>query len=409
MNIGHYKTMIRILIIFGFLSCILPANALAQTPNRNELENITKQQKQAEMEAKKLAEQQKKTKRELAKLQAKLVRESSKARNLEKLANQTEQSLKNMNEQKQALISRIREDRAQISSLLAALIKIDKNPPPALAISPQNSLQAAKSANMMAWMSINLQKKTEKLKAELFALQEISDKIHKSQTEYEKRIARLDTQLKQIKSLIKTKSNLSAKLDKDRKQKIKQARELAKRAKNLEDLIEKFERNAKELQPDIKPYPQIPTPRLKPKRGSNPVSVFIPQTGLRFADTRGQLALPVLGRLKQNYGEKTKDGSISKGIIIATKNKAQITAPFGGRVEFAGPFNDDIVIILNVGDGYFIVLTGLGQSFVKAGAKIKTGEPLGQMPEYGKSQLFMEFRKNRTSVNPAPWIAHALR
>ena len=87
-----------------------------------------------------------------------------------------------------------------------------------------------------------------------------------------------------------------------------------------------------------------------------------------------------------------------------------MVAPFPARVEFSGEFDDDHVVILNVGSGYFIVLTGMGETFANAGDMVAGGEPLGLMPTFvkNKPELFMEFRKDRASINPTPWIGTAL-
>jgi septal ring factor EnvC (AmiA/AmiB activator) len=95
---------------------------------------------------------------------------------------------------------------------------------------------------------------------------------------------------------------------------------------------------------------------------------------------------------------------------LKTAKRAQVVAPFPGRVEFSGEFNDDNVVILNVGNGYFIVMTGLGETFASAGDSVAGGEPLGIMPSgnTAKPEFFMEFRKDRASIDPSPWIGTAL-
>jgi septal ring factor EnvC (AmiA/AmiB activator) len=34
-----------------------------------------------------------------------------------------------------------------------------------------------------------------------------------------------------------------------------------------------------------------------------------------------------------------------------------------------------------------------------------TGEPIGTMPETAGAKLYVEIRKDRQPINPAPWIA----
>ena len=93
------------------------------------------------------------------------------------------------------------------------------------------------------------------------------------------------------------------------------------------------------------------------------------------------------------------------------RSKAQVISPYAGRVEFSGAFkNYDNVVILNVGDGYFILLTGLGETYVETNENIKTGEPIGLLPfkAKGTADLYIEFRKNGKTINPKPWLGAAL-
>ena len=96
-----------------------------------------------------------------------------------------------------------------------------------------------------------------------------------------------------------------------------------------------------------------------------------------------------------------------RGITLQTSARAQVIAPYAGRIEFAGAFkNYDNVVILNVGGGYFILLTGIGETYVETGENILIGEPLGLMPFNTKdrAELYIEFRKNGGTINPKPWL-----
>ena len=97
-------------------------------------------------------------------------------------------------------------------------------------------------------------------------------------------------------------------------------------------------------------------------------------------------------------------------MTLTTRPSTQVIAPFGGRIEFAGAFkNYDNVVILNVGQNYFMLLTGLGEIYVSSGEMVTSGEPLGLMPTGQKNaELYIELRKNGAPVNPKPWLGKAL-
>ena len=408
--------MIRFLFSF-FVFAALAQPVSAQTADPDKLQILTNQQNQAEAQAKALSVEQKKILDEISNLQDDLVTQSGKARGFERAETKARRHLTNLTAQETALKAKILADRAALSDMLAALQRIDKNPPPALLVHPENATDAARAAHLLAYLSQNLHEKSRLLQTKLAELQDVRTKMDKSQGEIATHVKAVNVRLTRIKSTISNKSTLSSQLDKNRKIKIQEAAKLAKQAKDLQDLITRFEESAAAITPRLKPARGAldTTPRLKPKPGNRSVPAYIPPTFIqpgsgRFADARGQVPLPVFGKLSRSYGARLAGGGTAKGISLKTTRKAQIVAPFGGRVEFSGPFNDEHVVILNVGDGYFIVLTGLGETFTKAGIYIKAGEPLGLMPTTrSKSpELFMEFRKNRNSINPKPWIGAAL-
>ena len=171
----------------------------------------------------------------------------------------------------------------------------------------------------------------------------------------------------------------------------------------MRELIKRFESTASDVVPRLKPAPGSAVPRIKPKTGSRPPEPLNLPEGTRFADARGGLKPPVQGTLKSGYG------SGRKGLTVSTSLSAQVTAPFTGRIEFAGAFkNYDNVVILNVGDNYFMLLTGLGEIFVNSGEMVGVGEPIGMMPNSSKlTELYIELRKNGSPINPAPWLGNA--
>jgi len=407
------------MVRFAFILFIFWASnpVTAQTADPNKLETLTDQQKQAEELAKSLTVQQKRIVGEISNLQDDLVKASGQARGFERAETKARAGLADLTTQETILKAKILSDRAALGDILAALQRIDKSPPPALLVHPKNATDAARAAHLLAYLSQSLHEKSALLQDQLAELQDVRTQMNKKRSEIATHTKAVNVRLSSIKSIISDKSKLNDQLDKDRKTKINEANRLAKEAKNLRDLIARFEDNAEAILPRLKPQrgTRDPIPRLKPKPGarSTPAYVppaFTPSGSARFADARGQVPLPVFGKLSRNYGARLAGGGTAKGISLKSTRKAQVIAPFAGRIEFSGAFNDDHVVILNVGGGYFIVLTGLGETFTEAGTRVKSGEPLGLMPTNGPKspELFMEFRKNRNSINPKPWIGAAL-
>ncbi len=116
------------------------------------------------------------------------------------------------------------------------------------------------------------------------------------------------------------------------------------------------------------------------------------QQALGFAARRGGLADPVAGVVIGEYGDPTQAGALSEGRIVAALPQSTVFAPMPATVLYAAPFRSyGHVLILDAGDGYHMVLTGLEESFVEAGSVVAAGSPVGRMGA----------RRGRSAVVPA--------
>jgi len=397
-----------------FVACFLlstPFLATAQTADPSQLESLTEKQKQAEAKAQELSVQQEKLKQELKGLQTDLVKATAQSRGYEKAVAEAQTKLTLLVAEEDGLRASIEAEQLLATDLLAALQRIERKPPPAMLVSVENATDAARSAALVTYLTKALTEKTERTKNQVEELAVLRDKTDKNRQEINENVNEISKQLRGIKTVISKKSNLNSQLDSDRKKKIDEAKKLASEAKSLRELIRSFEERADDIAPRIKPKPGTvtPNPNVKPRK-DDPLPVYTPASGARFADARGSLPLPVFGSLSKAFGARISGGGRTKGVSLKTSKSAQVVAPFPGRVEFAGEFNDDNVVILNVGNGYFIVMTGMGETFSSAGDNVDGGEPLGIMPKSSRTapELFMEFRKDRSSIDPTPWIGTSL-
>ena len=115
---------------------------------------------------------------------------------------------------------------------------------------------------------------------------------------------------------------------------------------------------------------------------------------------------------------ETVTAAVMHGDMVATQSGAIVTAPADGNVLYAGPFRSyGQLLILNAGDGYHVVLAGMGRISVAPGQSVLAGEPVGAMGEARVAstsasgngnttpELYVEFRKDGKPVDPAPWWA----
>lgn len=132
-----------------------------------------------------------------------------------------------------------------------------------------------------------------------------------------------------------------------------------------------------------------------------------------FGDARGNLDLPVRGRLLRDFDQPDAAGIRRPGWIVATAPAALVTAPWPATVRYAGPLLDyGNVIVLEPGQGFLLVLAGLEQVYPAAGEIVPAGRPVGLMPQAAQSgggaraseTLYIEIREGGTPVDPRGWF-----
>ncbi len=128
------------------------------------------------------------------------------------------------------------------------------------------------------------------------------------------------------------------------------------------------------------------------------------------AQPHGQLTAPVAGTIVRAWGDATEGGPAT-GISYRAPPAARVVAACSGRVAFAAPFRSyGLLLIVDCGGGYHVVLAGFDRLDVKVGQAVAAGEPVGVMPTWepgstgNRPALYVELRRDGQPVNPAPWL-----
>jgi septal ring factor EnvC (AmiA/AmiB activator) len=195
------------------------------------------------------------------------------------------------------------------------------------------------------------------------------------------------------------------------------ALQLARQADNLKDLIGRIEQDIA-ASARAAAAAQAGTVRGEPKNSlaalKDPGRL---SPAIAFASAKGALPLPISGIKIREFGAPDGLGGTEKGLWVASRAGAQVTAPCDGWVVYAGPFRSyGQLLILNAGGGYHVLLAGTERISVDLGQFVLTGEPVAVMgggPQSaaaiatGSSQpvLYIEFRKDGSPVDPSPWWA----
>lgn len=142
-----------------------------------------------------------------------------------------------------------------------------------------------------------------------------------------------------------------------------------------------------------------------------------------ISDRKGELALPVDGRVLRRANERDAAGISRPGIVVATRPGALVTLPAPATLRYRGPLLDyGNVVILEPEAGILLVFAGLDVVYGAAGEVLPGGSPVGLMGgedtdsdalliENGKDAgaersqtLYIEIREDNTPVDPETWF-----
>lgn len=147
----------------------------------------------------------------------------------------------------------------------------------------------------------------------------------------------------------------------------------------------------------------LPGPVLRPSLPQNAVvavAAALPTPASTAGTAPARYILPVTGRLVAGFGESAGGRPPSRGIAIAARALAQVVAPAGGRVVFAGRYRGyDSIVIIEHGGGWTSLVTGLTRLDTRVGDQLVPGSPLGQAGP-GRPVLTLELRRQGQAVNP---------
>jgi murein hydrolase activator len=89
--------------------------------------------------------------------------------------------------------------------------------------------------------------------------------------------------------------------------------------------------------------------------------------------------LPVVGAIVAGLGEVSEAGVRARGLTIATRPGAQVVAPTGGRIVYAGNYRGyGGIVIVDHGRGWTTLITGLAALDIKVGDPVEQGSPIGK-------------------------------
>ncbi|MGV4793854.1 peptidoglycan DD-metalloendopeptidase family protein [Rhizobium sp. F40D2] len=355
-----------------------------------------------------------------------LIESAARRKALDKQILASEKKLADLGVKEDGIRRSLHERRGLLAEVLAALQRMGRNPPPALLVTPDDALASVRSAILLGAVVPGIRKETDKLAgdlASLAALQTASAAekagLTATMTNGIEEERRMDLLLAENDKL--SRSN-AAELEAERKR----SEELAGKATSLEGLVASMESEIASVRDAAAAARQAEENRKLMTDEQRAQAKALADSGVPdknriapaypFGELKAKLEVPVAGDILRQFGDADGTGHEAMGMTVATNPETVVTAPADGLVVFAGAFRSyGQMIILDTGDGYHLVLSGMETINTRQGKFVFAGEPLAVMGakrvasatalalETDRPTLYIEFRKDGKPVDSRPW------
>ena len=280
----------------------------------------------------------------------------------------------------------------EIMQLLGVLATVQKTPIAGQMLHPSGPLATARSGMIISDVVPILQENVDQLRDEVVILKQLSETQSKAQNS-------LHTGLLELQ---KAHSNLG--------RAIANREDLPKRFTTDHEKLEILKKASKDLETFAASVQSI---------ALNETSFSLPSV----RDRKGNLNLPVRGKVLRKFNEADASGIKRSGIILATDPRAIVISPSAATIRYLGPLLDyGNVVILEPQKGLLFVFAGMDTIYGQIGQVIPALSPLGLMPSQSNEvdkilkthadiysgklseTLYVEVRSGSKAENPLDWF-----
>ncbi len=296
--------------------------------------------------------------------------------------------------------------RRRHAAAFSAIIALSKAQAPAIIAHDGDAAIAARSATVLKGLREALIREARDTSKRTTEIHELRHRTELARIEAKDAIASLRAREKELWTLVGKRRG--------------ESRDHLERAGKLKQEAEVLDARARALDAAVF---RAPAPPLKPLRQTSalktaPVTKRRPPT---VADAVGNLVSPVIGEIAARYDGSVR-GSNSMGLVYESKPYARVYSPWDGKISFSGAVRRfGLVTIIDIGEGYQILLAGLASSVRVKGDEVLRGEPIGHLggpvteseeflveqsalPEDAVTSLYFQIRRDGKPIDPTPWL-----
>lgn len=397
-----------------------------QEETRKELETLGKTIKLSEDKITDIERSIAQTNKDSADIRQALIDSAKKRQDLERKIQESEKKIAALGVQEDGIRASLRSRRGVLAEVLGALERMGRNPPPALLVKPEDALASVRSAILLGAVVPGMRSEAERLVADLKALSETRSAAASEKQSVADTITASLEEDKRMDLLLAENEKLNGKNTAELEAERRRSEELAGRATSLEGLISSLESEISSVREAMEAARAEEERQKRLTQAEREKARQLAEDGVpdknriapayAFSSLRQKLEFPVAGDVVRWFGDPDGTGHTARGITIASNAGAIVTAPADGSIVFAGAFRSyGQTIILNVGDGYYVVFTGMKDVNVRQGRFVFSGEPIAVMGEKrvasatalaletDRPTLYIEFRNGNTTVDSKPW------
>ena len=281
-----------------------------------------------------------------------------------------------LNTAEAALKARMGSNQQSLTRLLSALQSYQRDPPPALLVSPRSAKDAVNAAILMRAIAPALQARAKSFAEEGRRLNALRREVLIADGEFLGAEHDVADRRAEIDALAEEKARIEDRSDPALAAEAQAARRVGTLAGSVDELV----------------------------KGVAGQGIAAPAGALR-------LIPPLPGGPVRRFGADFPPHGRSEGWSWQAPGGSTVVSPAAGRVAYAGPLKGwGFVVILRSPGGYHLVLAGLERVSAHVGGEMAAGEPVGRIARpaatgpgrpTATSELYMEIRRGAQPVDPA--------